>query len=1443
MNNKILRKAETYRKTHTKKQWLYRGLSVLAAGAVFCTTYALILPAITMESGTLEHRHDESCYAYTAETKVFACTALPHEHTDECWDAEGNPICGYVDYFVHSHDESCYDEEGTLLCELPEIGIHEHGEECFEPEEILLHEHTDECIGMEQGELICEIKESEGHVHDDTCIGVVSETLICELPEAEPHGHTAECYEIIPTDELICTEQEVEAHSHSESCYETVINNICGMEESEEHPHEDSCFEESIEMICILDETEGHTHSEECYSTEEILICEAEETEGHTHGESCYEIVTDNTCGQEEAEAHQHEDSCYEWTEILLCEAEAPEEEPPAEEETEPICGFDEVILHTHEEECFDEDGTWVCGMVEVLEHQHGEECYAVEITEYEEPMLICELEEYYRTAEDCAAEFAELVNTLPDPEDEEYYDAYYTAFDAYAMAFDLYCEEHPEMEGQEEFDAWLDELGYYDEYEYFAAMPDPNDITVYGTQASPQANAHSTTDIDTATKAASNITIKMFNYDSSINYTDDNFTSLLPHAPYFFFRGSAGVDYDASHVVSSNVQSNYDVDGYTEDHATVANELGADKYPVLSLAKHDAYTSDTTAQSIAKENDLSLGYLFGKNDNTHSVTTYDNITNTLFKYDPVTNQYTYSSAENAVDFDTANQKFYVREYVERSETTAGYGYKVNETTTTYPYHDFHPFTYWDGKLATDTSGRDYNFTAANVDYWFGMTMETTFVMPKDGMIDENTPMQFTFSGDDDVWVFIDDVLVLDLGGTHGIVTGSIDFSTGEIKQYLDWTTSNESSSGTSFPTTLWKCFNKEDVTKQPNGGWNDDNSTFADYTTHTIKFFYLERACGAANCSLQFNLLTIPENSLTIEKNVTVNDETGIADSLADELVNSLEYKFRVMEVDSDGAVTDNSLFNEDDTFKIGNENVNVGANGIITLRSGQKAVFDKLLENHPGFAGMKFVVEELLAEDLLDQYSKVYAGTLELTQGQTTYTDPATNITYHRLQSDIYTINEDEDKEGTFYSVFDNEINISNLSTLRITKEKASGSSYDESADDAIFEMQVKLGGELIPAGTEYTILDALTGNLISDNTVQNDNGIIQLKVGQTAEISGIISGTQYSVEELDYTEKGYTVSYRGSMTYMQKTQERFEAITDIVGETGEFKLASVVDVFVTNADYDFSVMIPLTKEVYGLAEGESAAFSFTMTPCDENGNTEGNTTSEASNIIRVLGDPDDDGKTTTTGEYFVIGYTSTAAEDGTYYYLIQEASASGYICDESEYIIAVTIETDSNGNKTANYTVDEAELIFINYKTATLTVTKTVTGSTSEGEFPFTVAMADFNGYTCDDKAFPLSNGGSVTLTYPIGASVTVTETENAGYITSYIIGDDGAPIYSTTAENITIDANGVTVRYTNKAGTELPSTGGIGTFPYTLGGLMIVGASAILFMYKTRRRQRG
>lgn len=150
MKYDVLRDAEKYTKVHKRKRLRHRVVTVLAGVVVFCTTYALILPAITLEKqcDIPEHTHTDACYAQvtSVEKRAPVCSAETleiHRHTADCCDTDGNPRCGYADFVVHSHDSRCYDETGNLWCPLPEIEAHRHTADCYAlPEE---HTHAEGC--------------------------------------------------------------------------------------------------------------------------------------------------------------------------------------------------------------------------------------------------------------------------------------------------------------------------------------------------------------------------------------------------------------------------------------------------------------------------------------------------------------------------------------------------------------------------------------------------------------------------------------------------------------------------------------------------------------------------------------------------------------------------------------------------------------------------------------------------------------------------------------------------------------------------------------------------------------------------------------------------------------------------------------------------------------------------------------------------------------------------------------------------------------------------------------------------------------------------------------------------------------------------------------------------------------------------------------------------
>lgn len=207
MNN-VFQKLANFIKEHKNNRRWRKVLVCLSAVVVFCTVYALILPAITMEAtcGMEDHAHSAECYEVKVSSdREMACALETHEHTEACKDAEGNIICGKADFVVHSHNEDCY-QDGLLICTLPEIAEHAHTEECSAQGE----------------ENACTLNEVALHTHDETCYDE-NDKLVCGKLEVLEHVHTTECFKVTNTSEesiLVCGKTE---HTHNDSCYPKVV--------------------------------------------------------------------------------------------------------------------------------------------------------------------------------------------------------------------------------------------------------------------------------------------------------------------------------------------------------------------------------------------------------------------------------------------------------------------------------------------------------------------------------------------------------------------------------------------------------------------------------------------------------------------------------------------------------------------------------------------------------------------------------------------------------------------------------------------------------------------------------------------------------------------------------------------------------------------------------------------------------------------------------------------------------------------------------------------------------------------------------------------------------------------------------------------------------------------------------------------------------------------
>lgn len=311
----------------------------------------------------------------------------------------------------------------------------------------------------------------------------------------------------------------------------------------------------------------------------------------------------------------------------------------------------------------------------------------------------------------------------------------------------------------------------------------------------------------------------------------------------------------------------NYGTQGDEENKTGIVKSTLTRRYPQLNLGDSEFIPADTnnpylhsgTSKEAMTE---SLAYLFDPTMEQNGKLSYANVTG-LFQRNSE-GYYYYDSKLNFAQYDELYNTFLLYNT---------WGVAPNSAASA--NGQFFPFNNVDDVykgVSTDQGQTTLDqYTAADgitsrserFNHYFGFSMEIDFQQPEGGKINASLgatseDMVFKFAGDDDVWIFVDGVLALDLGGVHNGVYGEINFATGEVITGL----SDPNKPGTAMTgqpwidTTLRELFEAAGVPKpgiENDGEW--EGNTFAYDTLHTIKIFYLERGHYDSNLAMYFNL------------------------------------------------------------------------------------------------------------------------------------------------------------------------------------------------------------------------------------------------------------------------------------------------------------------------------------------------------------------------------------------------------------------------------------------------------------------------------------------------------------------------------------------------------------------------------------------------------------
>ena len=393
------------------------------------------------------------------------------------------------------------------------------------------------------------------------------------------------------------------------------------------------------------------------------------------------------------------------------------------------------------------------------------------------------------------------------------------------------------------------------------------------------------------------------------------------------------------------------------------------------------------------------------------------------------------------------------------------------------------------------------------VDYAFGMYIEATFSQPQNGQVTDSdgrmSDMTYNFNGDDDLWVFIDDSLILDIGGSHHARSGWINFADGTVhieeKDIAD--------------TNIRRLFFESGYFPDGNP-WTDEDdpkaddyfkgNTFADYSTHTVKMFYMERGGEASNLHVSMNLPTVQKKTVEVEKQLSTNrwkykDVEFAFQVLAKKTGEDLSEGEVVETVNGVDYVILNQPFDKKTQQVIPVTNIKEGEKeykNVFYLKPGEVAQFRGLDENR------EYFVREIGLKP--DEYDHVTIRGTSVDEGE---------IKNGIAESDIYTVSEWP------RVVYLNECADANSNELHIKKVMSDGSVPEDK-----FTFKVTLGGKEF---TDPYYLKIDDSSEWQEMPAPTDGVIGNIPANGTIKIDKLLTGTELKVEEIGLNEEEYTLA----------------------------------------------------------------------------------------------------------------------------------------------------------------------------------------------------------------------------------------------------------------------------------------------------------------------------